>query len=100
MINGPNVSCRHNGLIQRLHPVVTLWLYGIYANNKSITLEIEHSDSTPDKVFIVIIRTIPQYARWNIIQTQTDALQWFLFRQLKGITAPIAELKVCQHAEL
>lgn len=31
----------------------------IHATNKRITLETEHSDSTPDKVFIVIIRTIP-----------------------------------------
>lgn len=74
----------------------------IHATNTRITLETKHSDSTADKVFIVIIRTIPQYARWfsNIIQTQTDALRWFLFRQLKGITAPVAELKVCQCAEL
>lgn len=48
----------------------------IYAANKR-TMETKHNDSTPDKVFIVIIRTIPQHARWfsNITQTQTDALQ-------------------------
>lgn len=74
----------------------------IYATKKRIKMETKHHDSTPDKEFIVIIRTIPQHARWfsNIIQTQTDALRWFLFGQLKGITVSVAELKVCQHAWL
>lgn len=38
----------------------------IDVTNKSISwkpLETKYSDSTPDKVFIVIIKTIPQYAR-------------------------------------
>lgn len=46
----------------------------------------------------LLLLGLPHNMPWfsNIIQTQTDALWRFLFRQLKGITASVAELKACQ----
>lgn len=39
------------------------------------------------KCSLLLLRTTPQHARWfsNVTQPQTDALWWFLLRQLKGL---------------